>query len=247
VFYTIRIFLIAALALTASAATAQTSMTPEQTQAIERIIRDYLLKNPELILEAVEGLEQKRRGEAERTAKDAIVQFRDEILNDPGSVVSGNPQGDVTVVEFFDYRCPYCKQVVPSLAQLLKDDGKIRFVYKELPILGPDSIVASRAAIAARKQNKYIEMHNALMRARGTLDEASVLKIATETGLNAGRLKSDMSAPEVDMIIERNRTLARALNLNGTPAFIIGDTAVPGAVDLPTLKSLVADARKKKG
>jgi protein-disulfide isomerase len=150
------------------------------------------------------------------------------------------------VVEFFDYRCPYCKQVVPSLSQLLKEDGKIRFVYKELPILGPDSIIASRAAIASRKQNKYIEMHNALMRARGTLDEPSVLKIATETGLDARKLKTDMGAPEVDMIIERNRTLARALNLNGTPAFVIGDTTVPGAVDLPTLKSLVAEARKRK-
>ncbi len=245
-FQTIRMLLVAGLALTAGFAAAQTPMTPEQTQAIERIIRDYLLKNPELILEAVEGLEQKRRGEAERSAKDAIVQFREEILNDPGSVVSGNPQGDVTVVEFFDYRCPYCKQVVPSLTQLLKDDGKIRFVYKELPILGPDSVVASRAAIAARAQNKYIEMHNALMRARGTLDEPSVLKIATETGLDARKLKTDMGAPEVDMIIERNRTLARALNLNGTPAFVIGDTTVPGAIDLPTLKSLVAEARKKK-
>jgi protein-disulfide isomerase len=221
------------------------AMSPEQVQTIERIIRDYLMRNPEVIIEAVEGLEQRRRDEAQRASKVALVQFREEIFNDPYSVSAGNPQGDVTLVEFFDYRCPYCKQVVPALTQLIKDDGKLRFVYKELPILGPDSLTASRAAIAARRQNKYIALHDALMKTRGSLDEATVMKIAAEAGLDIARLKTDMVSREVDDTIERNRRLAQALAITGTPAFVIGDTVVPGAVDLPTLKSLVAQARKK--
>jgi protein-disulfide isomerase len=239
---------------TVAAASAQTSrpqstpapsFPPDQTLAIEQIIREYLLKNPEVILEAVEGLEKKRQDEVQRAAKTAITDLRDEILNDPNSVAAGNPKGDVTIVEFFDYRCPYCKQMEPSLAQLLKDDPKLRFVYKELPILGPDSIIASRAAIAARRQDKYLELHTALMRARGTLDENTVLKIAADIGLDAKRLKSDMNLPDVEKVIGSNRLLANALSINGSPAFVIGNTLVPGAVDLPTLKSLVADARKK--
>jgi len=220
------------------------NLTPEQVQAIERIIHDYLMRNPEVILDAVESLEQKRNEQARANAKSAIGEHRDEILNDPDSPVAGNPKGDVTIVEFFDYRCPYCKQVEPSLAQLRKDDAKVRFVYKELPILGPDSVVATRAALAARKQNKYQDLHDALMRARGTLDEATVLKIASEAGLDTTKLKADMSSPEVERIIKRNLDLAHTLTINGTPGFIIGDQLVPGAVDMATLKSLVADARK---
>ena len=220
------------------------NLTPEQVQAIERIIHDYLMRNPEVILDAVESLEQKRNDQARANAKSAIAEHRDEILKDPDSPVAGNPKGDVTIVEFFDYRCPYCKQVEPSLAQLRKDDPKVRFVYKELPILGPDSVIASRAALAAHRQNKYQELHDALMRARGTLDEATVLKIAAEAGVDVNRLKADMGSPDVERIIKRNVDLAHALTINGTPGFIIGDQLVPGAVDMATLKSLVADARK---
>ena len=219
-------------------------LSPEQVQAIERIIHDYLMRNPEVILDAVESLEQKRNEQARETAKSAIAERRDEILNDPEAPVAGNPNGDVTIVEFFDYRCPYCKQVEPSLAQLRKDDAKVRFVYKELPILGPDSVVASHAALAARKQNKYQELHDALMRARGTLDEAAVMKIAADAGLDTAKLKADMKSPDIERIIKRNIELAHALTISGTPGFIIGDQLVPGAVDMATLKSLVADARK---
>ncbi len=134
----------------------------------------------------------------------------------------------------------------PSLAQLLKEDAKLRFVFKELPILGPDSVVAARAALAAHKQGKYLPLHEALMKTRGTLDQTTVLKIATDVGLDAQRLKADMGAPEIDRMLDRNVKLAHVLAINGTPGFVIGDQIVPGAVDLPTLKSLVADARKKK-
>lgn len=213
--------------------------------AIERIIHDYLLKNPEVILEAIENLEKRRNANAQDAAKAVLAERRDEIFNDPDAPVAGNPRGDLTIVEFFDYRCPYCKQVVGPLAQLLKEDGKLRLVHKELPILGPDSLVAARAALAARKQDKYHPMHAALMRLR-TLDEASIFKVATENGLDAARLKSDMQSPQIEEILERNRKLARDLNITGTPAFIIGDALVPGAIDLRTMKSLVAEARAAK-
>ena len=151
----------------------------------------------------------------------------------------------MTIVEFFDYRCPYCKQVVGALTQLLNDDRKLRLVFKEFPILGPDSVVAARAALAAHVQGKYHAMHEALMRARGTLDETTVLKIATSVGLDATRLQSDMNKPEIAASLDRNHRLARDLAINGTPAFVIGNHVVPGAVDLETLKKLVAEARQR--
>jgi protein-disulfide isomerase len=221
------------------------TLSPEQTREVEKVIREYVLKNPELLLEAIENLEKRRGDEAQVAAKAAIGERRSELLNDPSAPVAGNPSGDVTVVEFFDYRCPYCKQVVPTVAQLLKEDPKLKLVYKELPILGPDSIVASRAALAAHKQGKYHEMHAALMRTR-TYDEGSILKIAGDLKLDTARLKTDMQSSETSEIIERNRRLARELNINGTPAFIVGEAIVPGAIDLRALKSLVAEARAKK-
>lgn len=239
----IRSLTILAVLMLAGAAAAQTP-TPD-VPVIERIVRDYLLKNPEVILEAIENLEKKRAENAQGAAKAAIAERRAELIDDPDSPIAGNPNGDIAIVEFFDYRCPYCKQVVPTLAQLLKEDPKLRLVHKELPILGPDSVVATRAALAARKQNKYHPMHAALMRTRA-LDEASILKLAAELGLDTARLKADMQSPETDEIIERNRRLARALNITGTPAFIIGDALVPGAIDLRALKSLVAEARAAK-
>lgn len=229
---------------TGSAQTTSTP-TPPDVPAIERIIRDYLMKNPEVILEAIENLEKRRNENAQGAAKAMIAERQNEIFNDPDAPVAGNPRGDIAIVEFFDYRCPYCKQVVGPLAQLLKEDGKLRLVHKELPILGPDSLLAARAALAARKQDKYHQMHAALMRLRA-LDEASILKAATENGLDAARLKSDMQSPQIEEILERNRKLARDLNITGTPAFIIGDALVPGAIDLRTMKSLVAEARAAK-
>jgi protein-disulfide isomerase len=233
---------IAAFAVSPARAQDRPNLSREQ---VEQIVREYLLSNPEIIVEAIEGLEGKRRRAAEMSQRDALGTRRDQLNNDPDSPVAGNPNGDVTVVEFFDYRCPYCKQVAPTLTQLLQEDGKVRLVFKELPILGPDSVVASRAALAARAQGKYAQMHEALLRHRGTFDEQAIAKIATDAGLDAARLKADMAKPEISAIIDKNRQLARDLSLTGTPAFIVGDKVVPGAADLNTLKMLVADARKR--
>src|SRR3954452_4315966 len=196
--------------------------TPDQRKAIESIIREYLTKNPEVMLDALEAAKEKLSKEAHDKAGANLAARRQELFEDPASPVAGNPKGDVTVVEFFDYRCPYCKQVEPALEALLKEDRQLRLVYKELPILGKDSIYATRAALAARKQGKYDKFHAAMMAAKGQIDEKIVLQVAAASGVDVERLKSDMNAGEIDEIIKRNYDLAQALDIHGTPAFVIG-------------------------
>jgi protein-disulfide isomerase len=235
----------ACLIALASPAMAQAPNANLSRDQIEQIVREYLLSHPEIIVEAIEGLEEKRRSATETTQREALAAQHDLIFNDPDAPVGGNPAGDVTLVEFFDYRCPYCKQVAKPLAQVIKEDGKLRFVFKELPVLGPDSVVAARAALAARLQGKYVEMHDALLRHRGNYDDQAIARIASEVKLDARRLKADMERPEITAMLDRNRQLARDLAVTGTPAFVIGNMVVPGAVDLDTLKKLVAEARQR--
>jgi protein-disulfide isomerase len=159
--------------------------------------------------------------------------------------VLGNPKGDVTVVEFFDYRCPYCKQALNALQRLIRDDPNLRLVFKEFPILGPESVYASRVAIASREQGKYLELHHALMSHRGKFDQKSVLNIARGVGLDVDRLLVDMRKPQVEAMIKEASLIADRLAITGTPAIIIGDEVVPGYVDLVTLKTLVVAARRK--
>ena len=219
--------------------------TPDQRKAIEGIIHDYLVKNPEVMLDALEAAKEKLAKDAHAKAGAALADRRRDIFEDPASPVAGNPKGDVTLVEFFDYRCPYCKQVEPSLEALLGEDRQLRFVYKEMPVLGPVSVVASRVALAARNQGKYDAFHKAMMNTKGQIDEAAVYKVAGSVGLDIDRLKRDMNAPEVQQAIKANLDLAEALDIRGTPGFVIGEEIVPGAVDLGTLKQLISDARKK--
>jgi protein-disulfide isomerase len=216
-----------------------------QREAIEGIIRDYLLHNPDVLIEALRGAEDKLNREADAKAVKVLGDRRSEIFDDPATPVGGNPQGDATIVEFFDYRCPYCKQVLPSLQTLLKEDRKLRFVYKEMPVLGPQSVTAAHAALAAKRQGKYEAFHNAMMAAKGQITDETVYKVAGSVGLDVDRLKQDMSAPEIEQAIKANLALADALNIHGTPGFIIGNHIVPGAVDLDSLRTMIADARKE--
>lgn len=218
----------------------------EQRTEIEKIVREYLIKNPDVMLEVLQAAQEQIRSEARAQRAAALVERRREIYEDPESPVSGNPKGDVTLVEFFDYRCPYCKQVVPAIDALLAEDKQLRFVYKEFPVLGPESVTAARAALAARKQGKYEAMHRALMGLKGQVNEAAVLNAAESVGLDVERLKRDMAAPEIDKILQDNQELAEALNIRGTPAFVIGDEIVPGAVSLDALRQLVKVARNEK-
>ena len=216
----------------------------EQRQAIEGIIHDYLLHNPDILIEALRGAEDKRNREADATAAKVLNDRRSEVFDDPATPVGGNPQGDATIVEFFDYRCPYCKQVLPSLQTLLKEDHKLRFVYKEMPVLGPQSVTAARAALAAQRQGKYEGFHNAMMATTGQITDETVYRVAGSVGLDVDRLKRDMSAPEIEQILKANLALAGALNIRGTPGFIVGNRIVPGAVELDSLRNMIADARQ---
>jgi protein-disulfide isomerase len=238
------ICLAAALLAATPLARAADAVTPAQKSAFEQIIHDYILQHPEVVIEALQSAEDKMKAQGEERARAAVVERRQELLEDPTAPVAGNPKGDVTIVEFFDYRCPYCKQVEPALEALLKEDRQLRIVYKGLPILGKDSVYATRAALAARKQAKYDKFHAAMMAAKGQIDEKIILQVAASTGLDVERLKSDMNASEIDDVIKRNYDLAQALDIHGTPAFVIGGELVPGAIDIATMKQKIAAARK---
>ncbi|MBV9966418.1 MAG: DsbA family protein [Alphaproteobacteria bacterium] len=219
--------------------------TPDQRKAIETIIHEYLTKNPDVLLDALQAAEDKMKGEAHDKAARALSTRHREIFEDPETPIAGNPNGDVSLVEFFDYRCPYCKQVEPSLEALLGEDRQLRFVYKEFPVLGPDSLTASRAALASRKQGKYDAFHRALMALKGQINETAVFKTAESVGIDVDRLKRDMTAPEIARALKANTELAEALDIHGTPGFVIGDEIVPGAIDLASLKEVIAATRKK--
>jgi protein-disulfide isomerase len=206
-------------------------------------VRDYLLRHPEVITEALQVLEQRRRAAEAEALKRALATRRDELLRDPDAPVAGNPSGSVTLVEFFDYNCPYCRRVAPTVSGLIEDDADLRVVYKEIPILGPDSRFAARAALAARKQDRYVSFHDALMQAQRA-DQYSVMAIARQVGLDVERLERDMADPAIEAAIERNLELANALGITGTPSFVIGDSVVPGAVDRKTLETLIDQARR---
>lgn len=214
--------------------------------AIERIVRDYLREHPEIVIEALEAYKQKQEAAELAEIDKALAERRADIHQDPGSPIGGNPKGDVTLVEFFDYRCGVCKNVHPMVAELIRTDGKIRRVYKEWPILGPQSVVAARAALASRKQGKYTAFHDALMTARGDLSDTAVFSIARGLGMDTERLRRDMVDPEINAILQRNYALAEALRINGTPSFVIGNVLVRGARDLDSMRDLVARARQPK-
>lgn len=227
------------------AAAAEDALSPGQKRAVEEVVREYLRRNPEILLEAIGAMRAKRDAEQQSKVRNNLVSLRGELENDPTSPVGGNPQGDVTIVEFFDYQCPYCKRVLPTVQTLLKTDGNIRYVFKEFPILGPQSVVAARAALAAWKldRDRYVPFHTALLQSKGRLSERKILDFAAESGLDVERLRAAMADPGIDKILARNAELARALDINGTPAFVIGEKVVPGAVDLKTLTALVLQAR----
>jgi len=226
-----------------SAQTASPQAASPDQDAVQRAIHDYILEHPEVLIQSLRiGKEREQQRQA-ALGKSMIGSFRKELLQDENAPILGNPAGDVTVVEFFDYRCPYCRQMEPSLQKLVDSDRGLRIVEKEFPILGPASVYTARAALAAHRQGKHKQFRDALMAKKANIDEATVLKLAEEVGLDIDRLKADMNSPEVDREIDHTREIAKALRLSGTPAFVIGSELVPGGTDLETLRSLVDDAR----
>lgn len=221
-----------------------TSGMPQEE--FDRRVRDYLINHPEVIVEAIQGM-QARQERADLTeAQEALKARADEIFRDFNSPVGGNEQGDVTLVEFFDYNCPYCRKMAPLLIEAEKVDPQLRIVFKEFPILGPGSEFAARAALAAQRQGRYEAFHHALMGAKEKVSEDSVLATAAEIGLDVERLKADMQEPSIQVAIDRNMALAAALRINGTPGFIVGDQILRGATELTVLQGMIAQARKQK-
>jgi len=215
---------------------------PLARQAMEQMIEQYIRTHPEVIEQSLQALETRRQEDERQRSKTALATRQNDLLQDPSSPVSGNPAGEVTLVEFFDYRCGYCKRAAGAVTQLQKDDARVRIVYKDLPILGEASELAAKAALASKAQGKHQAFHEALLAANGDITKDSILSIAGEVGLDAKRLETDMANPEWQSVIDRNRALARDLGINGTPGFIVGTELVPGALDLTGLQDLITRA-----
>jgi protein-disulfide isomerase len=217
--------------------------TEAQRAEILGILRDALRSDPSILREALESLETAERRDGEGASRAAIAAHAEPLFRDPADPAVGNPQGAVTVVEFFDPRCGYCKQMRPVIAELLRRNPDVRWVMKDLPILGQSSVQASRALLAAQRQGKYAELHDALLKLREDPTEAVLKREAERVGLDWAKLKRDMDDPAIQRRIETNMRLAQALGVQGTPAMVVGGTLVPGAVDLAALEKLVAEAR----
>lgn len=219
--------------------------TNSQRQEMESIVKDYLLRNPEILLEMSQSLEQKQKRAEDEQRKDALVSNADQIFRDKSDYVVGNPKGNVTMVEFFDYNCPWCKKSFPEVMALLEADKQLKVVLKEFPILGPDSEYAAKAAIAAGKQGKYLQMHKALYLHEGRVTPDTVDELAVAEGLNMDQLKIDMNGPKTLEIIDRNRSLAQSLAINGTPAFVIDDKLSPGYLPKEELARMIKEVRAR--
>jgi protein-disulfide isomerase len=210
--------------------------------AIERYIRSH----PEVIEQSLQTLEAKREAEQRERQKVAIKTKQNELLHDPASPVSGNPKGEITLVEFYDYRCGFCKRAASAVTELQKVDPRVRVVYKDFPILGEPSELAAKAALASQAQGKHKAFHEALLASDGDMTKNKILKIATAIGLNPKRLEADMTNPKWQAVIVKNRALAQELGIAGTPGFIVGNELVPGALDLNGLRELIARAGQGK-
>jgi protein-disulfide isomerase len=206
--------------------------------AIERYIRTH----PEVIVQSLQALEAKREADLREHQKVALARKQHELLHDPTSPVSGNPKGEITLVEFYDYRCGYCKKAAQAVTDLQKEDPRVRVVYKDFPILGEPSELAAKAALASQAQGKHQAFHEALLASRADMTKGEILKIAVGVGLDAKRLEADMANPQWQAVIEKNRALAQDLGISGTPGFIVGNELVPGMLDLNGLKELIARA-----
>jgi protein-disulfide isomerase len=220
----------------------------DQRHDIEGIVKDYLVSHPEVLQEAMDALDKRQKQADADKAKSTIKDNNATIFNSAHQVVLGNPQGKVTMVEFFDYNCAFCKRALPDMVDLLKTDPDLKFVLKEFPVLGEGSVEAAHVAIAARMQDtsgtKYIEFHQKLLGGRGAADKARALAVAKEVGFDMARIQKDMDSDEVKKTIDEDMKLADALGVSGTPSYVVGDQVVVGAVGIDELKDKIKAERK---
>lgn len=220
------------------------NISEAQQAAIENIVREYLLKNPSIIREAMIALQIREAKEKQELAASNLKRLQTEIFADPNSPTSGNDKGEVSVVAFFDYNCGYCKSSLPMLNELVAKDPSIRIVYKEYPILSQSSQLGAKAALAAQIQGKYLEFHNALVGAE-QISEESIKTFADQLGLNYEKLQKDMNDEKINGYLLNNYKLASDLSIQGTPAYIVGSQIIPGAVDINTLTNIIEQERAK--
>ena len=226
------------------AADAAPALTEAQKAEVENVVRTLLTKKePEIVIKAAQVVREQVETENEAKSKEVLDKSMDKVVNDPTSPVAGNPKGDVTIVEFFDYSCGYCKMAQETVAKLLGDDKNVKVIYKELPILGEGSVIASKAALASVAQGKYQKFHDTLMTNKGQFNETLVMKLAKDAGLDTDKLKKDMVDPKIEAIIKNNMDLAHSLGFQGTPTFIIAGKLYPGARPYDNMKSAIAEAR----
>jgi protein-disulfide isomerase len=215
-------------------------------EEVKKIISQYIKQNPQEIIDSLTQHQISQQREQEQNAQANLKQNLDEIKNNPVDPIAGNPQGDVTVVEFFDYSCGYCKKIMPYIAEIIKTDPNVKVVFKELPILGPNSFIAAQASLAVNMiaPDKYFDYHAKLMSTRVS-SKASVLKIADELGIDSSKVEEKMSSQEVQSIIAANKKLAEEVGIRGTPAIVIGEQLYPGAIDLATFQKEIARVRSE--
>jgi protein-disulfide isomerase len=236
------------LALAGAAPAVAQSFSADQREEIGKIIKDYLLTHPEVMQDVMAELEKRQQSADAEKHRAAVVENKATLFSSPHQVVLGNPQGNVTMVEFFDYNCGFCKRAMTDMLDLIKTDNNLKFVLKEFPVLGEGSVEAARVAVAARMQDangkKYIEFHQKLLGSRGGADKMRALAVAKEVGFDMPRLERDMGSDEVKKTIEENMKLAEALGVNGTPSYVVGEEVVIGAVGLDTLREKISAERK---
>jgi len=235
------------LAFAAAAPVLAQSFSDTQRSEIQGILKDYLMQHPEILQDVMNELEKRQQAADAEKNKSAVKENVELLFSSPRQVTLGNLQGDVTLVEFFDYNCPYCKRALTDLMTLMKADPKLKVVLKEFPVLGPGSIEAAQVATAVRMQDhsgkKYLEFHQKLLSGRGQVDKARALAVAKEVGVDMARIDKDLTSDEVRSTIEESMQLADKLGLNGTPSYVVGPNVVVGAVGYDALKDKVEQAR----
>jgi protein-disulfide isomerase len=233
----------ALLAVGAAVAADEPKLTQQE---IEKIVHDYLLREPEVLAEALRRLQQRQSASAAQKAKQAIRDNQQALLSDQTSPIEGNAQGKVTIVEFFDYRCVHCRRVASTLENLVRSNTSVRVVYKNFPVLGEPSVLAARAAVAAQQQGGWPKLHRAMLAYEGDFTTESLAALGASVGLDAAKLKTDMMSPATDKSLQANLALAAALGLDATPSFVIGDRVIRGAPSAETLQAIVDEESRKR-
>jgi len=232
-----------ALAVVSTVGAQEQKLSQEE---IERIVRDYLLREPEVLAEAFKRLQQRQSASAAMRSKQAIHDHRQALFGDQASPVEGNTQAKVTIVEFFDYRCVHCRSVASTIDHIVSSNTSVRVVYKNFPVLGEPSVLAARAAVAAQQQGGWPKLHRAMLAFNGDFTLDSLLTLGSSVGLDSAKLKTDMMSPETDRALQANLTLAAALGLDATPSFVIGDRVIRGALSADAFQALIDEEAGKR-